>query len=482
MVSGMGTPDLRGGYGSFTLFTTRREYFNAKIPGGRIIGATFDGHQAVLELPGPMNHNARTPSEAVVRFRVWRDHRNEVARLRIQGHEILLTKGEWTGWLPISFRMIPYLTSTKGICKFLLKSVHPEFELYVSPINIDPSNPVLPVVSTSAYGRELVDNIGFFYTQGLPADTNALSADVLNDDEFIQLDAQIVKERRAILNYEARRLEKLEKGFLFFYFSNLDQSSHMFWRMVDPHHPLYDPKERKQFAQVLTNMYMKMDHVLGEVLERFDITDPRFRLLVMSDHGFAPFRRQVNLNSWLYQMGYLQLKNPRKIESAELFENVDWNRTAAYALGINALYLNLDGREKTGILSDGQARTISKRIKRELLQLTDHDNGVAMVSSVAVTPDSVRWKQAQAPDFIIGWNRGYRTSWESILGGFSHHVVRDNDDKWSGDHCIDPVLVPAVLLCNRPISKRSLELADITATILTEFGLSASESIQGRSL
>lgn len=482
MVSGMGTPDLRGGYGNFTLFSTSSKHATKKISGGVFVPIKFEGQMATSRLAGPKNTLHIDKPETYIPINIWRDQSNEVVRILIQDREFLLKKGEWTNWVPLSFPMVSYFAEVKGICKIYIKSIHPDFSMYVSPINIDPSDPSLPVVSSKDYGDELKKHVGYFYTQGLPADTKALSSNVLNDQEYLDLEYQILDERRRILEYELNRFEKQSKAFLFYYISNLDQATHMFWRINDPSHPCYDKQLKRIFGNVLMHMYMEMDHMLGDVMDRFDINNPDFRLIVMSDHGFAPFRRQVNVNTWLYENGYINLLNNNQLKSDDFFGNVNWSRTVAYNIGINALYLNLIGREKFGIVSQSQGDRLLFQIRQELLNLQDPDTGQKAVSNVQIVPSQVRRKNKFAPDIIIGWNRGYRTSWDSILGGFSAQVIRDNNDKWSGDHCIDPDLVPAILFCNKPLQKKKPALFDITATILAEYGIPIPPQMEGKPL
>ncbi len=482
MVSGMGTPDLRGGYGSFTLFTTSPPANTDKITGGLIVPVDFIDNLAETRLPGPENTLRQDHPVTSVPIKIWRDARNSTVRLQVQDKEFILNQGDWTGWQQLSFTMINHISEVKGICKFYIKSVHPEFSMYVSPINIDPSDPVLPVVSSDAYGRELSRHLGSFYTQGMPEDTKALSYDILDNGEYMELAYQIINERRRAMNYEANKLSKLDEGLLFFYFSSLDQDTHMFWRTIDPESPLYTEELGRDFGHVLKNLYVEMDHCLGDIMGMFDIHDPDFRLVVMSDHGFGPFRRQVNLNSWLHEQGYISLYDGSNLEDGEYFANVDWGNTAAYALGINGLYLNLAGREKFGSLSTGRANGVLKKISKGLLALRDPKNGQRVVTDVTRTSDAEKRLNPQAPDLIIGWNLGYRTSWSSILGTFENETIKDNDDRWSGDHCIDPNNVPSILFSNQKITKAKPMIPDITTTILADFNIPIPKQMLGQKL
>jgi predicted AlkP superfamily phosphohydrolase/phosphomutase len=482
MVSGMGTPDLRGGYGNFTLFTTAPHLFKDDMSGGKLIPVVFQGQNISTQLPGPVNTLRNDSPEIKIPFEIWRDRHHSLVRIAIQNKEFLLQQGEWSEWIQLSFPMLEPLYDIKGICKLYIKSVHPDFTMYISPINIDPSEPALPVVTSKKYREELVKNVGFFYTQGFPEDTKALSEGVFNEEEYMDLAYQIIHERRSLLEYELKRFSREDTGMLFFYFSSLDQDTHMFWRLIDPYHPLYDEELYREYGQSLKKLYVVMDQILGEVLSQNDINDPNFSLMVMSDHGFAPFRRQVNVNTWLFKNSYLNLSDSNKIENKGYFENVDWSRTAAYNVGINSIYLNLKGREKFGTVLQSQTKHLLSNIRRDLLKFVDPDTGKKPVSRVWIVPEKEKRLNLHAPDLIIGWNLGYRTSWDSILGGFSSMVVSDNLDKWSGDHCVDPNLVPAVLFTNKKVIKERPNLCDIMATILEEFGITPDNEVEGKPL
>lgn len=482
MVSGMGTPDLRGGYGNFTLFTTSPQMFKKDMTGGKVIPVAFQDQKTEAYLPGPVNTLEKGNPVTEIPINIWRDDHNPLVRIVIQDKEFLLQQGEWTSLFELSFPMLGSLYDVKGICKLHVKTVHPEFTMYVSPINIDPTDPALPVITSERYGNELVRNVGFFYTQGFPEDTKALSEGVLNDSEYLELGYQIIRERGRLLDYELKRFSREDSGMLFFYFSSLDQDTHMYWRTIDPHNPLYDETLYRKYGDTLKKLYIEMDKMLGKVLAQNDINDPNLTLMVMSDHGFAPFRRQVNVNTWLYENGYLALSDSRNIENRSYFENVNWSRTGAYGVGINSIYLNMSDREKEGIVLPNQRKQLLEGLSRDLLDFVDPATGKKVVSRIRIVPGKEHERNPHAPDLIVGWNFGYRTSWESILGGFSREICSDNLDKWSGDHCVDPKLVPAVLFANKQVSKKNPKLCDITATILEEFKITPNHEVEGKSL
>lgn len=468
LISGMGTPDMRGGYGSFTYFTTAPEKVK-KSDGGIIVPIVFKDNYVKVALEGPINTLKVKKSKIEIPIEIWRDPTNSVVKLNIQGTEYVLKKGEWTNWIKLSFELVPHLSSVSGIVKLYIKSVHSEFSMYVSPINIDPSEPALPVISSKKYGKELANAIGYFYTQGLPEDTQALSSEVLTDREYLDLSSQILDERKKMMIFELDHFSKLKSGMLFYYFCSIDLDCHMFWRTIDPKHPLYSEKLHHDEGKTIQDLYIEMDKNLEIILKKFDISDPNFRLYVMSDHGFSTFHRQINLNTWLYKSGFLTITNENDLENGEFFSNVKWDKTLAYGLGINSLYLNIKGREKDGIVHKDEVSSILDKITEKLMTLVDPKDNKKAVTSIWRPTQEEHNINPHAPDLVIGWNEGFRSSSDSVLGKFNKEIFIENDKKWSGDHCIDPAFVPGILFSNKKITNKDAELADITTTILNEF-------------
>jgi predicted AlkP superfamily phosphohydrolase/phosphomutase len=481
-VSGMGTPDLLGSYGTFAYFTSDPPDDLQDVTGGVVIPVHIIDNKISAEMIGPVNTLRMDKSRVKVPFVVWRDPQNHVVKIKIQDHVLVMTTGEWSDWIQLSFDLVPHVRSVKGICKILIKQIHPHFEMYVSPVNVHPTNQAVPVTCPVAYGRELVDHIGLFGTKGLPADTKGLSYGILSEEEYLELSRQILDESRKAMQYELGKLQTQTNGVLFFYFSNLDQDTHMYWRTIDSAHPLYTPRIAGKYSNAIRNLYIEMDNILGDVYKQFDINDDNFRLIIMSDHGFAPFYRSVTLNTWLLNNGYISLIDRHSQDQHTFFENVNWSRTQAYGLGINALYLNVEGRERYGTVPRRYTPERLTRLKKQLLVLKDPLTGENAISRIWSGSEIYNREDNKTPDLIIGWNKGYRASWETVLGGFPLEVFVNNEDKWSGDHCIDPFWVPAVLLANRKITLKKPTLPDVTATILAECNTPIPEQMSGKLL
>jgi predicted AlkP superfamily phosphohydrolase/phosphomutase len=477
-LSGMGTPDLRGGYGTFSFYTDDLTATAGAVEGGQIIPVAVQDSQVTADLIGPDNTFRKGSPPATERFTVSIDPEQPVAKIEVQDQKFVLREGEWSDWVHVEFQLIPFLGNVKGICRFYLKQAHPRFELYVSPINIDPADPALPISTPKAYSRELAEEVGEYYTQGIAEDTKALSAGVLGDKDYLEQARTVLAEHRRVFDAE---FPKFHRGVFFFYFSSLDLNSHMFWRLLDPHHPAYNAELAAQYASAIPDFYRQIDEVLGEVLPKLD---SHTTLLVLSDHGFAPYSRSFNLNTWLQKNGYISLKTDMPADDTNPLNNIDWSRTRAYGIGLNGLYVNLRGREREGIVGAGaEADALMEEIKSKLLQVRDPQNHLAAIGRVDRATVAYQGPYAlQGPDLVVGYNRGYRAGWKTILGSIPEEVFEDNTAAWSGDHCMDYTVVPGVLLSNRNIDAASPALTDIAPTILGEFGIMKPENMIGNSI
>jgi predicted AlkP superfamily phosphohydrolase/phosphomutase len=477
-MSGMGTPDLRGTYGTFTFYTDDPTVAAGSVEGGQVIPVQVENSRVSANLIGPDNTFRTGSPAATERFQVDVDPLESVARIAIDEHEFILREGEWSDWVRVEFQLVPFLANVKGMCRFYLKQAHPRFQLYVSPVNIDPADPALPISTPASYSRMLSEDVGEFYTQGIAEDTKALSDGVLDDKEYLEQAHTVLAEHRRVFDAE---FPKFGKGVFFFYFSSLDLNSHMMWRLMDPKHPQYDASAAAQYGSAIADFYQQIDQVLGEVLPKLDEDTT---LLVLSDHGFAPYYRSFNLNTWLLNNGYIVFKKDTPADLAEPLANVDWTRTRAYGLGLNGLYVNLRGRERNGIVAPGaEAEALIRELKQKLLTVRDPQSSLEVITRVDIATEAYQGPYAQSgPDLLVGYNRGYRAGWKTILGAFPPDVLEDNTNPWSGDHCMDYTLVPGVLLSNRKIAASTPALTDIAPTILAEFGIPKSKDMMGQSV
>lgn len=474
-LSGITTPDIHGSYGVFSFFTSVPGSRGRDVAGGRIHRVWLKDGRLEAALDGPVNTLDPAHAPVDIPFTVDVDPVHATARIQFQDQVVVLRQGDWSDWLTLRFEFIPWLAATTGICRLYLKQAHPHLELYVTPVNLDPLDPAMPISTPDHYAGQLVRDVGYFYTQGMPEDTAALSAGVFTDEEFRAQATDVLEERLRFLRHE---LNRFDGGFLYFYFSSLDLNSHAFWRCLDTGHPLYTPELADRHGDFLPWIYERIDEALGWTLEA---AGEETLVFVVSDHGFVPFRRQFNLNSWLADHGYAGLKPDAERGAQSYFMDVDWGRTRAYGLGINSLYLNLAGREPEGTVPSGtEFEALRTELIERLSALRDPATGEAVVRNV-YRPSQIYSGPylERAPDLVVSYNRHYRASWDTILGAFPREHLLDNLDPWSGDHCMDASFLSGVLLCNRPIPHPDPSLIDLAPTILHACSLSPPQEMTG---
>lgn len=482
-ISGMGTPALRDGYGFYTIYTSDEEESMKDISPNFMYYAYINEDNVMEgEIEGPVNDLVEDEEhpKPIVPFRVYVDKKHKTARIDIQDNKILLSEGEYSNWVEIDFPLIEGITSITGMVKFFLLELGEKFRLYISPIHISPAHPAAQISTPASYSQELAEKNGLFHTINLPADTHALSKGSFSMENFIVQSMSVFDESRKIFHYELERFLNQKGGFLFYYFSSLDQGQHMFWALQDKAHPFFHPDESKKFAYIYEDLYRKHDQVLGEALKKLP---PDMKIVVMSDHGFAPYTRDFNLNTWLFNEGYLKLDIDDLDEEVSLLEYAHWGETRAYGFGLNGLYLNLRGREAEGIVTAEEKRKLLEELKAKLESIKDPQTGTQVVTNAFIAEDIFSKDYLdRSPDIIVGCNKGYRISGSSAMGGMNPQIAADNMDWWSGDHCMNPMHVPATFISNFKINKEVPNITDMAPTILKYFGIDNPSTMNGKSL
>lgn len=482
LLSAMCVPDLRGSQGSFTYYTTDP----AEVADGDAApeGTGGERHLVRIEnevveagLPGPENSVRRDGGKLQIPFRLEIDRERSEATLRIDGKKYRLREREYSPWIRLVFR--PGLgIRVHGIARFYITRLSPHLGLYVTPINIDPDKPALPISFPGYYSAYLAKLIGEFATLGLAEDTWALNERVIDEEAFLKQTLDHHQEREAMF---FNALSKSREGVVACVFDGTDRLQHMFFRYLDEKHPANRGKDVERFKHAIREMYERVDAMVGKIQQQLR---PGEHFIVLSDHGFCSFRRGVNLNTWLLEQGLLRLKDDAE-GSGEWFRHVDWEHTKAYAFGLGGIYINQKGREAHGIVGRGEE---TQKVKRQIIDalsgLRDQGNGDVAINEVFDNQElhpSGPYRD-NGPDLIVGYNSGYRASWEGAVGKVTASVIVDNTRSWSGDHCIDPRLVPGVLFSNRAITSKDPGIMDLAPTILSLFGVDVPAHMTGRLL
>ena len=477
---GMGVPDLLGTYGTNQTFSVRNRKESSQ-DGALRKPLRFKKHTATAAITGPVNSLLKKPQDSQVEFTIHRHPIQPLARLELPNQTLVLKAGEWSDWVQLDFELempafLPNET-VSGICRFFLQEVRPTFRLYVTPINIDPTNLGEQQISEpKEFVTEIANELGLFYTTGFQEDHKALSNKIFTDEEYLEQATHVLDERLTLLDYA---MDRFDDGVLFFYFSSTDLQAHMFWWASDAKHPVREPEQARKFNGVIEDLYRQIDGVVGRVQSRY----PDTTVMVMSDHGFANFRRQFNLNTWLRDNGYIWPPDCDSLLASPTGRNVDWSQTRAYGLGLNGLYLNLAGRERDGIVSPQERDALLAEISAKLLEVRDPETGEQVITRVYRADEIYHGPMVEkAPDLLVGYKRGYRCSWATTLGTITDEVLSDNDSAWSADHCMAYEEVPGVIFSSRPILRSDPALVDLAPTILEYYDLQPPPSMIGGSL
>ncbi|MSR46005.1 MAG: nucleotide pyrophosphatase [Planctomycetes bacterium] len=477
LLSGMCVPDLKGSQGSFSFFTTKLSGriqdetagMGAENAGGtetevRRVG---DVIEAAIEGPSIGSQKLSCP------FKLTLAADRKGAKLKIGRETVELKLGDYSPWLRVDF------PGMNGIARFYLQKADPEVELYVTPVHIDPANPILPISEPQVYSAYLAKIIGPFGTLGLAEDTWALNERRIDEAAFLK-QAYLYGQEREAMFWDA--VAKTKNGFITTVFDTTDRIQHMFFRYLDPKHPANVGKDTVLHKNAVEDVYRWCDEFVGRA--RAKCADKNTVFVVMSDHGFKQFQRGVNLNAWLRDEGYLVLKDGKRT-GGDWFEGVDWSKTKAFSMGLTGVFINRKGREVKGIVDDGdELHRLKNEIADKLRHLLDSKrDGIRAIREVFDTQANFAGPYSyEAPDLLIGYEAGYRHSWDCAVGCTSENVFSDNTKSWSGDHCMDPRIVPGVFFCNRKINTATPNILDLAPTVLDLFGIKPPTYMQGQRL
>lgn len=457
MISGMGVPDLLGSQGTYTILASRR--LPGADNGGRVLLAPIDEDGVIrTALEGPAH--PLKPDAPPLSIPMQLAASPDGATLTLDGQPHALKLQKWSPWIRVKYSM-GLFGSVPGMLRAYLSEGFPRPLLYLSPIQVDPRDPALPISSPAGFSNELAEKVGDFHTLGMPEETWALNQGHLGEQAWLDMVKTTLAEGEAML-YDT--LDRHDSELVIEVFVQTDRVSHMFWHGLDETHPLH-AKSSALARSAIPWIYGEADRVLGEVQQRLGKND---RLVVLSDHGFAPFRRAVNLNRWLAEHGYLAFK-PDADPAQPLFAAVDWSKTRAYALGLNGIFINRQGREPSGIVAAADVTALKLEIENALAELRDPvDNAPVVYATYDAGQIYSGDHVGDAPDLVVGYERGFRASWQTSLGATPATLIDDNLQHWSGDHCIDPELVPGVLFTSFPLASDPNSIQDIAALVRSE--------------
>jgi predicted AlkP superfamily phosphohydrolase/phosphomutase len=472
LLSAMCVPDLRGTQGSFTLFTTDRERA-AALEGGTVIVLERQGHDLVGSIPGPPDPLTREHAvmKLPLRVKLGNAGGSGSATLVLGKEQIPIRPGAFTDWITLTFRA-GLGQKVRGIVRFRVMRAEPQFDLYMTAINLDPESPAMPISTPGFFAQYLARLNGPYATLGLAEDTWALNERVIDEEAFLDYAWQIHDEREKMW---FNSLRKNRSGLNVVVFDATDRIQHSFFRYLVDDHPANRGKDTTRYKDVMLDLYRRSDDLLRRTLE---FVDEKTVLFVLSDHGFKPFKRGVNLNNWFLEHGYMASQNGGV---GRYFDGVDWPKTRAYTFGLGGVYLNVKGRETDGAVAAGEEyRALKAELIEKLTGLRDPESGEIGITRVYDGAEVFHGPyRDKGPDLVVGFAPGYRVSWDGAVGAGGSAVFEDNTKSWSGDHCMDPLAVPGVLFSNRKLATGYPNLMDIGPTTLELFGVTRPAHVDG---
>ncbi len=490
LLAGLSVPDVRGTWGTFFYFGSELTPWDVGDTefGGKLVRVELNGNTARSTVEGPADptqdsfQRVSTPIEFVVA-----PEKNAV-KIRLGGQEEDVAEKQWSRWFRVKFRINAFL-SVSAISRFYVLEVSPDLRVYMSPLNIDPENPALPISYPSAYSSELARKQGLYKTLGWWHDTWALNEEKIDEGVFLD---DLFQTTSALEKMTLDELKNDPPSLLVAIYTSTDSVSHMFFRLMDPQHPRYDPELAAKYGDAVLRVYERMDKIVGEVEAAMK---PGSTLIIVSDHGFHSWRKGFNTNTWLVKNGYMTLKNPNAEEKTynldqlfgqgSFFPNVDWDHTQAYAVGLGQIYINQRGREARGIIAPGaESHRVAEEIRQKLLAFRDPDTNEPVLQDVYLGEEIFHGAHMDnAPELQLNFYSGYRTSWQTSLGAIPAGIVVANMKKWSGDHCAsDPKDTGGVFFSNRPIQTSSPSILDVAPTVLDLLKVRNGPAYDGRAL
>jgi predicted AlkP superfamily phosphohydrolase/phosphomutase len=318
-----------------------------------------------------------------------------------------------------------------------------------------------------------------------------------------------------------------DRDFFMIVYRGTDELAHGFWRHMDPTHPGHDPVRSPQYGDALLDYYRLIDRHVGRLLEA---AGPDTTVLIMSDHGSGPLHKDVYLNEWLRQQGWLitaeggrstsQLilarlgltrnrvsrllrgvglhRLERTIKDTlgdrievlprthwqDVGDAVDWSQTRAYSFGYHGqIYINLEGREPEGIVAPGaEYEALCSEITSALYSLTDPEDGKPVVSTVHRGGETFYGSNMEsAPDLVVIMrDLAFITRQGYEFGNQPGMILGPTRTLESGSHRLQGLLIaagPAI----RPKAEEQQEasILDLAPTILHLLKCGIPEAMDG---
>ena len=500
MVSGLAVPDIRGTVGKPSIYSNdpnwevKDNQFSIEVK--RLIGdAPYQ--TTILGPPNKLFYDSQAKQKARLEGRPYTVPKDFELDLTIEvgsdkvtpivaGNSYPLSPKEWSPWVEFDYKVNPIIT-LKGAGRFYLDYLQDGFfKLYMTPVHLHPDMP-LPLT----YPQNLAKKIWKqepYKTMGWALDTWSVGNSLMDEEHFLDdVDLTVTRYEKMMEDF----LKDNQSDLFVQIFSFTDRVGHVLWHYWDEGHPTYDPVKGPKYQEALRETYRRMDRIVGRAMGLVDLDKTAF--IVCSDHGFASWRYQFSLNTWLVQNGYMKLKKnvlgvPMKLDDLQTsttpFNFVEWAETKAYALGLGMVFINLEGREPEGSVKADEYDALCRQLSADLEAFVDEKTGINPVRKVYLRDEIYNdYDAGVTPDLRVANTPLYRVSWDTTLGGMPAEMTEINSRNWSGDHCsLDPRDVQGILFSSIPIKSADPQMADMCPSILSLLGVTHDIRMDGVSV
>ncbi len=558
ILGGLGVPDVAGDTGTWYIYTDDEWVIRDQDTrtGGKVVKLLKRGGLIRGVLYGPKNfvqeqyfksqldqlegdalrklereyrlwRNDNKKKNAVVDFTVEPDRNAGKAKITVAEQTQTISVGEWSDWFRVTFEISSAVEIPAIVRMRMVKCDDELIRIFVPAIDISPeSRPgFLRISSPEDYADQLSQEVGLYETVGWSCITHGLKDQELSEEVFLEDIEYTMDLREKLLKSQ---LDSKDFDTILAVFYSPDRVQHMMYRLFDPDHPLHDSADAERMTtffgkeiklkDAVLESYKQVDRIVGDVVGRLDSGEfgDDATLMVVSDHGFAPYYFGMNLNNFLVEKGYMKLKDKqsgepvefgdiRDLRESDYLDMVDWENTQAYSLGLGKVFVNLENREPEGVVKLSEYESLRDRIIKDLESYIDPNNGRPVVKKAFKREEIFTgdfWKEGEAEftfnrteketrktdgfaDIFLGFHRGYRVAWNTTAGGLDEAVIVQNDQKWSGDHVsVMPDDVKGVFFSNRKLKDGAgpLGVVDIVPTIYSLYGITIPEELDGRAV
>jgi predicted AlkP superfamily phosphohydrolase/phosphomutase len=333
-------------------------------------------------------------------------------------------------------------------------------------------------------------------------------------------------------------LRREEFDCVMFYQLPPDRIQHWLWHVLDVTHPWHDAQTAQRFSDKILSYYRRLD---GQIARLVQCAGGSPTVIVLSDHGFGPVVKGIDLGSWLLREGYIQIKKTaasqlrytlwkmgwgpksflqtllrrptqwhfvqtwlthklsgqresqvwhrlqeRRARLVKVFKrlflsvyDVDWTMTKAYCrMGPGLIRINLQGREPQGAVPPEAYHALRDELVAKLHALVDPATGQPIEGRAYVREDIYRGKYTERMPDIVYVSSGEYLVTNPMLFLASRLTI--NDIGISGFHRSEGIFIAKGEHLKKGAHFAGASLFDVAPTVLYLLGTKVPNDLDGR--